>query len=354
MNKLINLSLLISSVFAFDYQMGGGVGVGNGYKFMNLRMQKYLTDQNTIRFEMEKTTKNDDSISTKGMVGLSQDLNIDIKDLKTYAFTSVGYQLQTKKKNGIIADLGVGTSYNLNNNLSTFLELRTLRDFKNNDTHYGVLAGILYKFTPLINDENEVSLTSSKYEDLNEEKVYKPVAPLAAQNINISNTKKTVKKLTQKIPKISTRNRINISKIKKVKLVEEDKNIKYINKPTVISKKVVISKKNVLVNNSNKFKFIMHFDRNSKYIKESDMQHLIEFAEFLQTHSNVKAEIQGYTDNVGSEKNNQYLSEEKAKLVYNILIDLGVNKNQLSYKGFGSNSTSNIDQANIVIAKLYS
>ncbi|HET7818966.1 MAG TPA: OmpA family protein, partial [Bacteroidia bacterium] len=47
-------------------------------------------------------------------------------------------------------------------------------------------------------------------------------------------------------------------------------------------------------------------------------------------------EIRGHTDNIGNEKDNQKLSEERAKAVVDYLISKKINKQRLHYKGFGS------------------
>lgn len=45
--------------------------------------------------------------------------------------------------------------------------------------------------------------------------------------------------------------------------------------------------------------------------------------------------IKGHTDNIGSADHNWSLSKERAKRVYDFLIRKGVDRNRLSYKGFG-------------------
>ncbi|MCB0683816.1 MAG: OmpA family protein, partial [Saprospiraceae bacterium] len=45
--------------------------------------------------------------------------------------------------------------------------------------------------------------------------------------------------------------------------------------------------------------------------------------------------INGHTDDVGTEADNQQLSEARAKAVYDYLIREGIAASRLSYKGFG-------------------
>lgn len=50
----------------------------------------------------------------------------------------------------------------------------------------------------------------------------------------------------------------------------------------------------------------------------------------------MKIEIQGHTDDQGTEENNQILSEERAKAVMDYLLSKSIAQNRLSFKGFGS------------------
>lgn len=57
--------------------------------------------------------------------------------------------------------------------------------------------------------------------------------------------------------------------------------------------------------------------------------------QFLTDNSTLSVEIGGHTDNVGDAKSNLTLSENRAKSVYNYLIEQGIDANRLSYKGYG-------------------
>ncbi|MEL6391777.1 MAG: OmpA family protein [Bacteroidota bacterium] len=58
-------------------------------------------------------------------------------------------------------------------------------------------------------------------------------------------------------------------------------------------------------------------------------------AELLQGRPDLRIELGGHTDNIGSEINNQQLSENRAKAVYDYLIGAGVSEDRLQYKGYG-------------------
>jgi outer membrane protein OmpA-like peptidoglycan-associated protein len=66
----------------------------------------------------------------------------------------------------------------------------------------------------------------------------------------------------------------------------------------------------------------------------------------LQSTPGLRIEISGHTDNVGSAKANQKLSEDRSKAVVNYLVSRGIELSRLEYKGYGfsqpvaSNSTA--------------
>ena len=55
----------------------------------------------------------------------------------------------------------------------------------------------------------------------------------------------------------------------------------------------------------------------------------------LKENPNIKIQINGHTDNIGSESANQVLSLNRAKAVYDYLIQNKAETNRISYKGFG-------------------
>lgn len=63
--------------------------------------------------------------------------------------------------------------------------------------------------------------------------------------------------------------------------------------------------------------------------------HMKEVAAFLTKYSEVNVQIQGYTDNTGSEAKNIALSQARANAVMNALVKQGIAKSRLSAKGYG-------------------
>lgn len=56
----------------------------------------------------------------------------------------------------------------------------------------------------------------------------------------------------------------------------------------------------------------------------------------LNDNPNLKIQIDGHTDNVGQQKDNLALSNNRAKSVVGYLLSKGINQQRLSYKGFGA------------------
>jgi len=78
------------------------------------------------------------------------------------------------------------------------------------------------------------------------------------------------------------------------------------------------------------------FSTASAQLSPEDQLALPGFAGYLKSHPSFKIEIQGHTDNVGNERTNQILSQQRAQSVMNALIQLGLDPNRLSAKGYGS------------------
>jgi OOP family OmpA-OmpF porin len=55
----------------------------------------------------------------------------------------------------------------------------------------------------------------------------------------------------------------------------------------------------------------------------------------MEEYPNMELDVWGHTDIKGSDSYNKTLSMNRAKVVYNWLINQGISKNRLSYDGFG-------------------
>lgn len=79
------------------------------------------------------------------------------------------------------------------------------------------------------------------------------------------------------------------------------------------------------------------YETDSYELSKRSMVELSKLIEFLQNNSSLKIEISGHTDNVGTHEYNLDLSENRAKSVYLYLIESGINKERLQFKGYGEN-----------------
>ncbi len=79
----------------------------------------------------------------------------------------------------------------------------------------------------------------------------------------------------------------------------------------------------------------IYFGTNSFVLTEKSKRLIDLFVDFLLNNSTVKVEIQGHTDNVGNDNDNLELSDRRARSVYNYLIEKGIPKTRLQYKGYG-------------------
>lgn len=79
------------------------------------------------------------------------------------------------------------------------------------------------------------------------------------------------------------------------------------------------------------------FELNKATIKPESYSALQEAGKILIDNPQIQVEIQGHTDNIGSEKYNQILSEKRAQAVKNYLVNnLGISAERLIVKGYGS------------------
>lgn len=86
--------------------------------------------------------------------------------------------------------------------------------------------------------------------------------------------------------------------------------------------------KSVVLNN-------IFFDTDKHVLKEESNTELQNLLTFLEKNRELKIEIAGHTDNVGSSSYNETLSEMRAKAVFDYLTSSGVESSKISFKGYG-------------------
>ncbi len=81
----------------------------------------------------------------------------------------------------------------------------------------------------------------------------------------------------------------------------------------------------------------IYFEFNSSELLTMSYIQLDSLYNILEQKPTVRIEIRGHTDNIGSEGYNKKLSVERAASVYNYLIEKGIPKTRMKYRGFGPN-----------------
>lgn len=79
----------------------------------------------------------------------------------------------------------------------------------------------------------------------------------------------------------------------------------------------------------------IYYETNSYTLTQASKVIIALFVEFLKDNPTVKVEIQGHTDNIGNDDDNQRLSELRAKAVYDHVLSKGIPADRIRYKGYG-------------------
>lgn len=78
----------------------------------------------------------------------------------------------------------------------------------------------------------------------------------------------------------------------------------------------------------------IYFDHESKELSKKSIEDLNDFASFMKKFENLKIELDGHTDNTGSNAFNLILSNERSEVVRDYLISKGISGKRLSIKHF--------------------
>lgn len=110
--------------------------------------------------------------------------------------------------------------------------------------------------------------------------------------------------------------------------------------PREVVKEVVVEKP-VSVETAKAEKWVLvgvNFEFNSAKITPESYPILYDAAKTLLQYPDLKVEIQGYTDNIGSEEYNKKLSQRRADAVKNYLVSKGINPARLKAVGYGESN----------------
>ena len=125
-----------------------------------------------------------------------------------------------------------------------------------------------------------------------------------------------------------------IMTVKKKGYVQESKYISKINPRFSKPLDMFIDLKPIEVGMSYRLNDV-YFDFNSVKLKPESIIVMDEFYLFLIENPTLKISIEGHTDNIGNETDNQILSENRAKTVFDYLVKRGISIERMDYKGFG-------------------
>ena len=83
----------------------------------------------------------------------------------------------------------------------------------------------------------------------------------------------------------------------------------------------------------------IRFDVNKSTLKPESMGVINEIYELLEKYPEFKFSVEGHTDSDGDADHNLQLSEERAKVVMDKLISMGIEADRLEYKGMGETNS---------------
>ena len=79
----------------------------------------------------------------------------------------------------------------------------------------------------------------------------------------------------------------------------------------------------------------VNFQHNSSYLTNDSYTELNKVADFMKNNHDMKIRIDGHTDALASDEYNQWLSDRRAKRVYDYLLERNVPVERMEYIGFG-------------------
>jgi outer membrane protein OmpA-like peptidoglycan-associated protein len=79
----------------------------------------------------------------------------------------------------------------------------------------------------------------------------------------------------------------------------------------------------------------IYFETGKAVLTKESNTELDKVVSFMKDNPDIKVEISGHTDNVGTQLSNQKLSEARAKSVVTYLVAHGIPQEKLVYKGYG-------------------
>lgn len=78
------------------------------------------------------------------------------------------------------------------------------------------------------------------------------------------------------------------------------------------------------------------FATNSYELNKESQEIIDAFIEYLNEYPKIRCTIEGHTDNIGSDEDNQILSENRARTVVEYIIKSRIREDRINYKGYGA------------------
>ncbi|MCZ9926562.1 OmpA family protein [Brachyspira hyodysenteriae] len=187
-----------------------------------------------------------------------------------------------------------------------------------NDKHVVVLAFSKQLHAVLYNDNSQSTKTASKTYIQKDD--ITTVADPIKEKKEYTNTQAQVSKKAEEKKEELTNN----------DALEEEK-------PQVIKQTEVIQKDdNEILLTAN----IISFDFDSYELKNEYNERIDEICKYLNNNRDINLIIEGHSDSIGDSNYNIYLSENRAKAIFDKLVDKGIDKDRLRYIGYGSTHSS--------------
>lgn len=187
-----------------------------------------------------------------------------------------------------------------------------------NDKHVVVLAFSKQLHAVLYNDNSQSTKTASKTYIQKDD--ITTVADPIKEKKEYTNTQAQVSKKAEEKKEELTNN----------DALEEEK-------PQVIKQTEVIQKDdNEILLTAN----IISFDFDSYELKNEYNKGIDEICKYLNNNRDINLIIEGHSDSIGDSNYNIYLSENRAKAIFDKLVDKGIDKDRLRYIGYGSTHSS--------------
>jgi len=341
----IGLSILSASILSANISISTALTRNNVlkspieyYNTFDFRITDTLQNQTFSGMEIERSQKFQNHRLNRYQLIQGYQMKNNTKFIP-YIYLGAGYEIITNYHNSWLFSLGLGSKYQISKNIDLFGEIRTIRDFHNNDNHIGGVFGICYNFGKTeqkqkIQTPEPVTPTDSDNDGITDNIDKCPDTPAGVkvdkQGCPVDSDKDGVADYLDKCPNTPAGVKVD----KQGCPIDSDKDgvPDYLDKCVHTPKGVKVDKNGCPVS----FTFDITFKLNSYKIEPQFMPEIKKFADFLKQNPAYNAEIEGYTDNTGSAIYNKLLSLKRAKAVYEALIKEGIDKNRLKFAGFGA------------------